>query len=85
MRKYYDKEVNTTTPVYTTVPTRTVRTYGYPTTNVENYAYTPTNYITNYTNAPISYHKWNNMFNDYGIFKEISGFNYQLEIYMILR
>lgn len=64
MRKYYDKESNATTPVYTTVPTRTaVRTYGYPTTNVENYAYTPANYITNFTQMPpISYHKWNNMF-----------------------
>ena len=64
MRKYYDKESNATTPVYTTVPTRTaVRTYGYPTTNVENYTYTPANYITNFTQMPpISYHKWNNMF-----------------------
>lgn len=64
MRKYYDKESNATTPVYITAPTRTaVRTYGYPTTNVENYAYTPANYITNFTQMPpISYHKWNNMF-----------------------
>lgn len=65
MRRYYkDEPSTTTTPVYTTVPTRTaVRTYGYPTTNVENYAYTPANYITNFTQMPpISYHKWNNMF-----------------------
>ena len=40
-----------------------VRTYGYPTTNVEGYTYTPANYITNFTQMPpISYHKWNNMF-----------------------
>ena len=65
MRRYYkDEPSTTTTPVYTTIPTRTaVRTYGYPTTNVENYAYTPANYITNFTQMPpISYHKWNNMF-----------------------
>lgn len=65
MRRYYkDKPSATDTPVYTTAPTKTaVRTYGYPTTNVENYAYTPANYITNFTQMPpISYHKWNNMF-----------------------
>nr|DAJ78173.1 MAG TPA: hypothetical protein [Caudoviricetes sp.] len=66
MRRYYKNEPNTTTtPIYTTTTTaRTpVRTYGYPTTNVENYAYTPANYITNFTQMPpISYHKWNNMF-----------------------
>lgn len=66
MRRYYKGQPNTTTtPVYTTTTTaRTpVRTYGYPTTNVEGYTYTPTNYITNFTQMPpISYHKWNNMF-----------------------
>jgi hypothetical protein len=65
MRRYYkDKPSATTTPVYTTTTTRTpVRTYGYPTTNVEGYTYTPANYITNFTQMPpISYHKWNNMF-----------------------
>lgn len=52
------------TPVVKYVPTTTpTRTYGYPTTNVEGYTYTPANYITNFTQMPlISYHKWNNMF-----------------------
>lgn len=65
MRRYYkDEPSSTTTPTvkYTPITTQ-LRTYGYPTTNVEGYTYTPANYITNFTQMPpISYHKWNNMF-----------------------
>ena len=65
MRRYYnnDNNNNTTTVVKYTPTTTPVRTYGYPTTNVEGYIYNPANYITNFTQMPpISYHKWNNMF-----------------------
>ena len=65
MRRYYnnDNNNNTTTVVKYTPTTTQVRTYGYPTTNVEGYIYNPANYITNFTQMPpISYHKWNNMF-----------------------
>ena len=65
MRRYYNNgNDNTTTPTVKYAPITTqLRTYGYPTTNVEGYAYTPANYITNFTQMPpISYHKWNNMF-----------------------
>lgn len=65
MRRYYNNgnNDNTTTVVKYTPTATPVRTYGYPTTNVEGYAYTPANYITNFTQMPpISYHKWNNMF-----------------------
>lgn len=65
MRRYYkDEPSNTTTSTVKYAPITTqLRTYGYPTTNVESYTYTPANYITNFTQMPpISYHKWNNMF-----------------------
>ena len=65
MRRYYnDEPSSTTTPTVKYAPITTqLRTYGYPTTNVEGYTYTPANYITNFTQMPpISYHKWNNMF-----------------------
>lgn len=65
MRRYYNNNNNnnTTTVVKYTPTTTPVRTYGYPTTNVEGYIYNPANYITNFTQMPpISYHKWNNMF-----------------------
>lgn len=65
MRRYYnnDNNNNTKTVVKYTPTTTPVRTYGYPTTNVEGYIYNPANYITNFTQMPpISYHKWNNMF-----------------------
>ena len=64
MRRYYNNNNNdnTTTVVKYTPTTTPVRTYGYPTTNVEGYAYTPANYITNFTQMPPVNYKWNNMF-----------------------
>ena len=64
MRRYYNNgnNDNTTTVVKYTPTTTPVRTYGYPTTNVEGYAYTPANYITNFTQIPPVNYKWNNMF-----------------------
>lgn len=64
MRRYYNNgnNDNTTTVVKYTPTTTPVRTYGYPTTNVEGYAYTPANYITNFTQMPPVNYKWNNMF-----------------------
>lgn len=64
MRRYYnnDNNDNTTTVVKYTPTTTPVRTYEYPTTNVEGYAYTPANYITNFTQMPPVNYKWNNMF-----------------------
>lgn len=64
MRRYYNNgnNGNTTTVVKYTPTTTPVRTYGYPTTNVEGYAYTPANYITNFTQMPPVNYKWNNMF-----------------------
>jgi len=64
MRRYYNNgnNDNTTTVVKYTPTTTPVRTYGYPTTNVEGYTYTPANYITNFTQMPPVNYKWNNMF-----------------------
>ncbi len=64
MRRYYNNgnNDNTTTVVKYTPTATPVRTYGYPTTNVEGYTYTPANYITNFTQMPPVNYKWNNMF-----------------------